>query len=233
MVLFMKRTMFVFAALCAAPATAAERNYSVTDFDRVQVEGPYAVQLVTGRSSSAKASGSQQALDRVSVEVQGRTLKVRANRSAWGGYPGAAIGTVTITLSTRSLRAATLLGPGSLKLTGGKALALELALSGSGRIDATGIDADTLRIGLLGSGAMTLAGKAKQLRATVQGSGNLDASALASDDAQLGAATTGTVTIAARRTAKVSATGQGSVEVIGAPSCTLTGATASRVKCGK
>ncbi|HEY0043011.1 MAG TPA: DUF2807 domain-containing protein [Allosphingosinicella sp.] len=226
--------MPVFLALCAAaPALAAERSYSVTDFDRVQVDGPYEVRLVTGRSSSAKASGSQQALDRVSVEVQGRTLRVRENRAAWGNSREAAGSPVTVELSTRLVRGATVTGPGSLSVLGAQGLKVDLALSGSGTLDVTGVAADDLTVGLLGSGRITVAGKAKQMRATVRGSGDLDAGALATEDTLLGAASNGTVVVAAKRTARVTASGQGKVEVIGTPSCILSGPTAARVKCGK
>ena len=85
----------LLALAAAAPAGAAERLYSVTDFDRVQVDGPYQVTLTTGRASGARAEGSAEALERVSIEVQGSTLRVRANRSAWGGYPGERAGPVS------------------------------------------------------------------------------------------------------------------------------------------
>src|SRR5687768_12032998 len=91
----------LLALAAAAPAGGAERSYSVTDFDRVQVDGPYRVSLRTGLTSGARAEGSQEALDRISVDVQGGTLRVRRNRSAWGGYPGEGIGSVTLTLTTR------------------------------------------------------------------------------------------------------------------------------------
>ena len=231
----MKWTMPVLAALCAAltPAAAAERSYSVTDFDRVQVDGPYEVRVVTGRSSSARASGTQQALDRVSVDVQGRTLRVRENRNAWGTSREAAGSPVTVELSTRLVRAATVIGPGSLTVAGAQGLKVDLALSGSGMLAVTGVDADALSVGLIGSGAITLAGKAKQMRATVRGGGDLDARALATEDTQLSTASNGSVVVAAKRTAKVAASGQGSVEVIGTPSCTVSGPTSARVQCGK
>ncbi|HMJ94174.1 MAG TPA: DUF2807 domain-containing protein, partial [Allosphingosinicella sp.] len=74
--------------LFATPASAADQRVMVTDFDRVQVDGPYQVTLSVGRPSGVIASGSRGALDRVTIEVQGRTLRIRPNRSAWGGYPG-------------------------------------------------------------------------------------------------------------------------------------------------
>jgi hypothetical protein len=220
--------------LAAAPAAAAERGFSVTDFDRIQVDGPYEVILVTGRPSGARVVGPQGALDSVTVEVESRTLKVHANRSAWGGYPGqAAAGPVRIEATTRDLAAATVTGAGSLSIDKAGGLRLSLTLAGSGRLTVGRIAADNLVIALNGSGRIAAAGTAKQLNARVSGSGDLDAAGLAADDAQVYAETSGTVALAARRTAKVQAAGIGQVTIGGTPACTITGPAAGRVTCGR
>ena len=222
-----------FALLAAVPAGAAERRYPVTDFDRVQIEGPYEVTLSTGRPSAAAASGSQPALDRVSIEVQGGTLRIRPNRSAWGGtYPGGSVGPVRVAIATRNLRSATLLGSASLAVDKASGLRLDLSVSGSGSLGIASLAVDNLVVGLVGSGKVTLAGKAKQFRATVQGSAGLDAAGLRANDANVVADTAGLVAVGASRTARVKATGSGNVEIIGAPACTVEALGAGIVSCG-
>ena len=81
----MRALALLCLALVAAPASAAERRYSVTDFDRIEVDGPYVVRLTTGRASAAVATGPQGGLDRLTVEVSGQTLRIRRNRSGWTG----------------------------------------------------------------------------------------------------------------------------------------------------
>ena len=234
MVLVMRiMPLFLTLAALAAPAAAAERRYSVTDFDRIQVDGPFEVTLATGGTSHASATGDQAAIDRVSLDVQGRTLRIRPNRSAWGGYPGAQAGRVRIVLSTRDLRAATVIGPGSLAIDRARGLRLELSLSGSGSLSVGSVEADTLILGLVGSGEMTLGGRAKQLRLTVEGSGDVNGRSLAAEDAQIVAGTSGALVVGAARTAKVTAHGRGHVQILGSPACTLSGPTAALVKCGK
>jgi hypothetical protein len=223
----------LLALLLAAPAAAAERRYSVTDFDRVEVTGPFEVVLTTGRASSARATGSAAALDRVTIDVQGATLRIRPNRSAWGGYPGDAAGPVRIEVGTRDLRTATVIGSGHLAIDRVKGLRVDLSVSGSGRLLVLQVDADNLRLGVLGAGRISAAGSAKQVTASLQGSGDLDAAALLADDVKLTSDTAGTVAIAARRTATVRANGAGDVEISGKPSCTVTGDAAGRVRCGK
>ena len=223
--------LLAFAA--AAPAGAAERSYSVTDFDRVQVEGPFQVTLTTGLASAARVEGSPQALDRITVEVLGSTLRVRSNRSGWGGYPGERTGPVRIALSTRELRAAAVVGSGSLDVDRARGLRVDLTVNGSGRLAVGGVEADNLVVGLLGGGRITLAGRARQLKATIQGSGDLAAAGLSVDDAQIDADTAGSVTVAVARTVKLNATGSGDVEILGNPGCTLEGQGTGNVVCGK
>ncbi|HEX6374628.1 MAG TPA: head GIN domain-containing protein [Allosphingosinicella sp.] len=223
----------LLAAAAVGSAAAAERRYSVGDFDRVQVDGPYQVTLLTGLTSGARAEGSADALDRLSVDVQGNTLRVRRNRSAWGGYPGDRTGPVRISLTTRGLRAASVVGSGSLDIDRAKGLRVDLSVSGSGRLRVGAVEADNLVVGLAGGGRIALAGRAKQIRATVQGSGDLDAAGLHAYDAQIVSDTAGKIAVAVARTAKVTANGSGDVEIIGNPSCMVEAKGSGEVLCGR
>ncbi|HEX8064426.1 MAG TPA: head GIN domain-containing protein [Allosphingosinicella sp.] len=222
----------LLATAAAVPAAAAERTYSITDFDRVQVDGPYRVTLTTGRSSAARAEGSAEALEHVAIDVQGGTLRVRRNRSAWGGYPAEGVGPVTVALTTRDLRNAAVVGSGSLDIDRARGLRVDLSVSGSGRLTVADVQADNLVVGLLGGGRITLAGRTRQLKAIVQGSGDLAAAGLSADDAQIGSDTAGNVAVAVLKTAKVTATGPGDVEIIGSPTCTVQEKGSGQVRCG-
>lgn len=227
----MTRTLpLALLAFVAVPAGGAERTYSITDFDRIHVDGPYRVTLTTGRSSAARAEGSTEALDHVSIEVQSGTLRIRRNRSAWGSLPAA--GPVTVALTTRDLRNAQLVGSGSLDIDRAKGLRVDLSVSGSGRLNVGSVEADNLLVGLLGGGRITLAGRTKQLRATVQGSGDLAATGLTADDAQIASDTSGNVAVAVAKTVRVTATGAGDVEIVGSPTCTVQAKGSGQIRCG-
>jgi hypothetical protein len=234
MVRAMTRSVIAFILLLAsaAPATAAERRYSVTDFDRIVVEGPYIVRLGVGRSTSAVASGSQAALDRVSVDVSGQTLRIRRNRSSWGGAPGSQEGPLTIELVTRNLRSARLIGPASLDIDRAAGLRVDLIVEGSGRLRAFNVAADNLSLGLAGAGRLEIAGTAEVLNADIQGSGDVEASALRAGTATVTVGTTGEVALQVERTATVNAYGVGTVTVAGAAACTVRGPSADLVRCG-
>jgi hypothetical protein len=219
-------------ALAALPAHAAERRFSVTGFDRIQIDGPYEVTLATARSSSASASGSAVALDGVLINVEGRTLRIRPKRGAWGGYPGEDGGPVRIQLGTAELRAAALSGSGSLAIDKLKGMRIDLSLSGSGRLSVASVEADQLNAASLGSGKLVLAGKVKSLRTAIQGSGSLEGEGLSADDATVTADTSGEIALAVRRAANVTSSGAGGTRISGSPACTVKRLGAGSVRCG-
>jgi hypothetical protein len=218
-------------AAVAVPAAAADRIYSVTDFDRIVVEGPYIVRLTVGRATTARASGSQAALDRAAIDVTGRTLRIRRNQSAWGGNPGTQSGPLTVELTTRSLRSARLIGPGRLEIERAEGQRVDLTVEGSGHLRATAVTADELRLGLAGAGRLEVAGTAEDLTADVQGTGDLDGAGLRADRATITAVTTGRVALEVSDAVTVTALGIGEVEISGRAACIVRGANAGLVSC--
>lgn len=216
----------LLAAACSAlaiasAAPAAERNFTVTGFDRIRLDGPYRVRLTTGVAPFAKASGSSDGLDGISVDVQGRTLVIRKNPSSWGGYPGESPGPIDITVGTHDLTAVWVNGSGALAVDAAKAQSFDLSLQGAGSVAIGRLSVDTLRVGLTGTGSAVLGGKAAVATAIVRGTASLDASALTVKDATVGAEGAATVKLTATNTAKVDTQGTASVELGGAPSCTI------------
>lgn len=230
----MKRIMpALFLLGLAAPSFAAEKRFTVTDYDRVQVDGPFEVTLSTGKAPTAAASGSAVSLDRVTIDVQGRVLRVRPNRSAWGGYPGEQAALPRVILSTHDLSSVSVMGSGRLSVDKAKAMRFGASLSGSGHIALGTVETDDLILGLVGSGTIEAGGKTKNLRATIQGSGDFDGGKLIAEDAIVFADTSGTVTANARRTAKVKATGAGDTVIAGDAACTVEAKGSGRVACGR
>lgn len=206
--------------LLAAPAGAAERNYSVTSFDRIRIDGPYQVTLKTNVAPFAKASGSQGALDGVSVKVEGRTLIVRATPGgSWGGYPGAARGPATIAVGTHELRTVWINGAGALFVDKVKGLSFDASIQGAGvmRVDST--DVDLVKVAMSGAGSARLAGRAAKLTANISGTSTLDAETLAAKDAVIGAEGPVQVRASVGNTAKVNALGLASVVLAGGAAC--------------
>jgi len=216
----------------AAPASAEDRHYAVEDFDRVIAEGPYVIRFVTGRTTTAVAHGSREALDRMSLDVQGQMLRIRRNRGAWAATGGADPGTVTIDLVTRSLRSVRLIGPVRFDAVNVRGLRVELSVEGSGTLHATGLNVDALSLALLGSGTLDIAGAARTLAATFQGTGDLAARTLVAHNANINSTTSGAVALTVNGPATIVNNGVGNVRILGRPVCTITGSAADQVRCG-
>lgn len=212
-------------ALASLPATAAapatQRNFSVTGFDRIRVDGPYKVSLRTRVAPFARATGTAASLDGVSVKVEGRTLVIRESTGGWGGYPGEGRGPVTIDVGTHDLSAIYINGPGALDVDRVQGLAFEISIQGSGmaRIDA--VDVDQMKVGVAGAGTTRLAGRAAKLTATVRGTSTFEGDNLRIKDAVIGAEGPSTVRAQVTNSAKVDASGLVSVTLSGDPACTV------------
>jgi hypothetical protein len=229
----MKPAVFALAALVVAgPACAADRTIGITSFDRIIVEGPFAVTLVTGRPVSARASGELRALDTVSLTLDGRTLRVRSTGQGWGGYPGDVAGAVRIALATPELTTARVSGSGSLAITRMRGPRVSVGVEGTGRLSVDRIEADRADLVMAGSGLLTVAGTAKAATATFRGNGKVDAGALAANDIEINSQGGADVTVRASNSAKGNVSGTGDVTVLGNPACAITAQGSGNLVCG-
>jgi hypothetical protein len=221
--------LLVLLALASLPASVpvlgapapAKRNYSVSSVDRIRIDGPDQVQLRTNIAPYARASGSQAALDGVSVKVEGRTLIIRADGGGWGGYPGENRGPVTIEVGTHDLGAACINGAGALNIDRVKGLSFDLAINGPGSARVDRADVDQFKLGMSGAGSARLAGRAAKLTAIVRGTSSLDAEGLAVKDAVIGAEGPSIVRVTVSNSVKVDAAGLAAVTLGGGPACTV------------
>ena len=216
----------------AAPAIAATRNFGITDFTKVRVDGPYKVSFTSGVAPFARASGSGAALDRLTIEVRGDTLVVQNNKSGWGGYPGENPGPVEVTIGTHDIHNAWVNGAGALLIDRVGGLSFALSVQGSGRAEIASADADQLNVSLIGTASAKLAGKAKKLTALVRGIAALDARDLAATDASIGTEGAATVDANVKGEANISSSGPATIRLTGNPTCTLrTGSSATVSGC--
>ena len=218
------RIFFLAATLLAiaSPASAATRNFGITSFEKLRIEGPYKVRLTTGVAPFARATGSAAALDRVAIEMRGNTLLVHANSSGWGGgYSGLDIGSVEIAVGTHDLTSVLMTGSGALQIDKIKGLSFDLSVQGSGAAAIGQVNVDQLKVGIGGSASASLAGRAWTMTAVVRGVSSLAAQDLATKDATIGAEGTATVDAKVTNSARIEGSGAMTVRLTGAPACTL------------
>lgn len=226
----MRRLLPPVLALLAVPASAAERNVGVGSFDRLRVEGPFEVRVVTGGSPRVRITGDAAAIERVAVRTDGRTLVVRGATGAWGERPARPVGAdaepLLVTLSTPALAAVTSAAGGRVTAGALKGDRIDLSVSGAGAIDAAGATASDVNLFVIGAGTIRVAGRTQRARVTVNGPGGIDAAALDAAELTVRVEGTGDTRARARYVARVSSAGLGRVTVLGPAKCTVTPPTA-------
>lgn len=230
----MFRSLLAFALVTVAfPAVAADRSYSVGSFERVRVEGPFEVRIVTGASPGARASGDNAIIDQLDIAVNGTTLVVRLGSRGWGERPSnATIVPTVVTLSTPRLIAASVLAGGRVTVGTMKAQRVDLSITGAGTLDVPRVDTDQLISTVVGTGAITVGGRASRARLQTNGPGTTDASTLVTNDLIVRVEGAGETRASARYTAQVTSTGLGKVTVLGTAKCTVTALAGGPVSCG-
>lgn len=226
---------FLPLLLLAAPATAADRTYVVTDFDRIRIDGPFEVHVITKGTPMARASGPVGATDGLDLRVEGTTLIVRAGPRGWEALPKAgAPAAPVITVRTAMLRSAIVIGGGKVDIAGPvRGQRVDLSVTGSGSLTVPGLDADQFNATLSGDGSMKLGGRAAKARLSASGAGALEASALVTDDLVLRLGGPGSITANARYTASVTTSGVGAATVYGKATCKVKAAAGGPILCGK
>jgi hypothetical protein len=223
----------VILLVLSGAATAAERRYSITDFDKIRVVGASRVIIETGRATTVRAVGDRDALDLLSIESLNRTLTIQPVGGTVATDARALAKPTTIFITLPLLSTAKLNGSGAISIATLRGIQADVSITGSGQISVAKVMADNLNARLSGSGTLTLAGKALKVDANIKGSGSVAASSLNVADLKLTAASSGTIGMSASRSAMVTATGSGTVAITGGPSCTVQNIGVGVVTCGK
>lgn len=202
----------------AAAAPAEERRYMLTGFDRLRIEGPFEIDVVTG-PPRATASGDRRTLDQLSMRVDAGTLVVNSGTAGLGRQSGIA----RIRISAPALRMATVTGGAKVRIAALRADRLDLSVNAGSSLDVVSLRTTELRATLTGESAMTLAGTATRLRVRNLGTGLFDAPLLVAEDADLVTQGDGGIRVAVRYTARATALGTGAILISGQPRCTTKG----------
>lgn len=213
------------------PTTA--RSFPVGGFERIEVAGPFDVNVTTGGQPSVSARGPGELLGKMVVEVEGNTLKIRPERrNSWFGngfrWNGAK---AVVTVSAPTLSGAAIAGSGNMQVNrvSGPSFAGEIA--GSGNLSIGEVRVQDLRLEIAGSGEASAAGQAAQARYEIAGSGDIQAGRVQSEQVRVEIAGSGNVEANARSTARVDIAGSGDVRVTGGARCSVSKAGSGNVQC--
>jgi hypothetical protein len=230
----LRRSLVLALIALAAPAHAADRSYVVTNFDRIRVDGPFAVKVEIGTGgAAASATGDDRALGNLDISVNGATLTVRKGSQGWDEQGRTSGPPPVITLRTPAVRGAIVVGGAHLALAGTlRAARLDLQVTGAGAIDASGIDADDVMVTVIGNGNVALAGRTARARLSTNGGGSIAATALDAGEIVVTLEGAGETRASARYFADLTNKGLGLIAVTGKPKCTIRGQSVGPIECG-
>src|SRR5918912_1851896 len=90
------------------------RNYQVSNFQTIEVAGPYDVEVRTGGNPSVSAQGSEKLLERTVVEVRGDRLVIRPEEHGWFNFGWGSHGKANFTVTVPQLSGARIAGSGDI-----------------------------------------------------------------------------------------------------------------------
>ena len=211
----------------AGPQTT--REYSVGQFDRIEVAGPYDVAVTTGGATRVAGSGGANLLEETDVLVEDGALVIRPKkhkgvRFNWNH------GKANFAVNVEALRGASIAGSGDVsidKVSGD----FESSVAGSGSIGVAAMSGGKSKVEIAGSGEVTASGAVDALDVSIAGSGDVNLGGLTAKTADISIAGSGNVRANATETADVSIMGSGDVDLGGGAKCKISKAGSGNVTC--
>ena len=209
------------------------RNYQVGSFDKIEVAGPYRVQVRTGSNPSVSAKGSEKMIEHMVVEVRNGTLEIHSERQkGWFNKGWNFHGKVDLVVTVPQLRGAAIAGSGGIDVDQIKGDSFEGEIAGSGGLDIATLDVKTLKLAIAGSGGTKVGnGKAQSAEYEIAGSGDINAKGVQAQTADVSIAGSGNITANATGTADISIMGSGDVQLSGGAKCKISKAGSGNVSC--
>ena len=216
-------------AQSGGPST--EREYQVGAFQSIEVAGPYEVNVRTGAAPSVRASGPDQLIERLVVEVKDGRLQIRPREERnfnWSGSRGTARVEVTVPM----LRAAAIAGSGELMVDKINGDSFEGSIAGSGDLRVENIAVQAFKVSIGGSGSVHAGqGQVREADYNIAGSGDIQSGGVRADTARISIAGSGSVSGHASRAADVNIMGSGDVNLTGGAKCNVSKMGSGDVRC--
>ena len=210
------------------------RSYPVSNFQQIEVSGPYQVAVITGGNPGVSAKGSEKLLEHTIVEVKGDKLLIHPKEEHHGmfNFGFRTNGRANFTVTVPQLSAATIAGSGDIDVDHVQGARFDGAVAGSGGLRVDSVDVGALKLEIGGSGsAKAGTGKAQTADYAIGGSGSIEAGAVQTQQAKVSIAGSGSVRAHATGTADVSIMGSGDVDVAGGAKCSVSKAGSGNVNC--
>ncbi|MEK6637788.1 MAG: head GIN domain-containing protein [Pseudomonadota bacterium] len=226
--------ILLLSACGIAESTAAgpsgTRSFDASGFDEVELAGSDNVRVIAGSTFSVQATGPEEILERLKINVKGSRLVIGRKSQNWvAGWQNSESALVTVTMPT--IKAASLAGSGDMAIDRVETAAFEANLAGSGNLSVKSAQVETLEVNIAGSGDIALAGTTKTVDISIAGSGDVSAKELTAADARISIAGSGNVDTRVTGSASISLLGSGDVTINGTANCKTSKMGSGEVRC--
>jgi hypothetical protein len=165
--------MALFLSSChtedPGPLQEDRRDYSVSDFDRLEMGDAFDIEVRQGTFFEVTARGDERNLDDLEVKKEGSTLVIRYDDNHNRKH------TTYIKITMPTLVQVNFSGASKSTISGFEGLeSLRLSLSGASRSQVD-VDADALDLSISGASELTLHGSGSDLQANASGASELKA----------------------------------------------------------
>lgn len=209
--------------------TPERRQIAERDFSAVAVNGSTGVDIRHGAAFAVEAEGDATALDRLTVERDGDTLRIgqRSGGNWWSGRRSP----VRVRITMPAIRAATLAGSGDIAIDQADD-GFAGSVGGSGDMTIGQLRGNRAMLKVGGSGTIAAAGAVRHLDMAVAGSGSIDAKQVVATEATVTVAGSGDANATVNGPARVTLAGSGSTTLGAGARCTIDRSGSGDADCG-
>lgn len=219
--------LMMTAAITAVSASAAERRFDASGFEKIAVGGSDNVAVRQGKGFAVVASGEMADLDKLEVRVEKGVLHIGRKKGnwSWGGKD------VNVAVTLPALHGLSVAGSADVQADKGSGDTFDIRVAGSGNLLLATLDTRTANVAISGSGDVKVAGRCGALNVKIAGSGDADLAGLACTNTAISVAGSGNVSARASGQADVRIAGSGDVQITGGARCIKKVAGSGTVQC--
>ena len=208
------------------PLQSQEKDYSVLDFDRLEIGDALHVTVEQATLFGVNIRGDRRNIDDLEVRRVGNTLKINfreAKRPDYRQY------STYVTISMPVIHGATFSGAVASKISGFNGDEdIDLLLSGASKCQAD-VEAAQLKVGLSGASELNISGTASRLDAVVSGASEFRGFDLEVAHAMVDASGASKISVMATEQLKASASGASDIRYRGTPVVNVSSSGASSI----
>ncbi|MFD2513410.1 PspC domain-containing protein [Pontibacter locisalis] len=195
------------------------RSYDYRDFSKVEISGPYHVQLIQGNNYSVKIRGNRSDLKHIQIEKQGDELSIRTEERFFNLFDDS--DPVLVQITAPNMNNIDLAGAIKADIVGIETDNLTMSLSGAIKSVAN-INVRDLKVDIAGASISKFTGRANRFELDATGASGIDAGDLRADVVDVDVTGASVAEVYAISTLRADATGASRITYRGNPENLIT-----------